>query len=76
MTKETARESICQIAKRCICFYAAIYICLNYETYLSIMQTISILKIKMKTQQRKKRADDNRFIKVELPQVSHSFEFV
>ena len=30
--------------------YAAIYIFLNYETYLSIMQTKSTLKIKMKTQ--------------------------
>ena len=37
--------------------YAAIYICLNYKTYLSIMETISILKIKMKTQDPKKKRE-------------------
>ena len=52
--------------------YATKYICLNYKTYLSIMETISILKIKMKTQDpKKKRADDNKIIKVDFPQKCH-----
>ena len=37
--------------------YATKYICLNYKTYLSIMETISILKIKMKTQDPKKKRE-------------------